>query len=119
MTRHGIGATRLSRFAFVVGVGLAVLAAACGDSVSPSTSVSAVNVSGSVPAVGTTSQLDAVARMSDGTSQDVTSTATWQSLNTDLATVSSTGMVTALASGTVVVQATFGGSVGSLSLTIQ
>lgn len=117
MTRHGIGATR--RFAFVIGVGLAVLAAACGDSVSPSTSVSAVNVSGSVPAVGTTSQLDAVARMSDGTSQDVTSTAIWQSSNTDLATVSSTGIVTALASGTVVVQATFGGSVGSLSLTIQ
>ena len=117
MTRHRTKATLLSRCALVIGVSAAVFAAACGNSTSPST-VSAVSVSGPAPAVGTTSQLDAVAMLSDGTSQDVTSSATWQSLNTERATVSSTGTVTALSSGDVVVQASYQGTVGSLSLTI-
>jgi Domain of unknown function (DUF3869)/Bacterial Ig-like domain (group 2) len=48
----------------------------------------------------------------------VTSLATWQSSSNELATVSSAGVLTALASGTVVVQATYSGMTGATTVTI-
>ena len=56
--------------------------------------------------------------MSDGSTQDVTSTATWKSLNPSVASVSA-GAVSALAQGTSVVTATSGSASGSASVTVS
>ena len=76
------------------------------SSTSPST-VTSVTVSGSAPTVGSTAQLTATATLSDGTRQDVTSGATWESSDPTEAIVSSTGLVTAFAAGTVNITATY------------
>ena len=91
---------------------LALFAAACGSSTSPST-VSTVGITGSPPAVGATSQFSAIATLSDGTTLDVTNVSTWMSSNTAEAVVSSTGLVTGVTAGTVTVQATYQSVTGS------
>ena len=97
---------------------LTMFAAACGSSTSPST-VSSVAVTGAVPAVGAQSQMVATATLSTGTTQDVTSSATWQSSNTAVATVTSSGLVTGVAAGAVQITATYQSVSGVDSLTIN
>ena len=69
--------------------------------------------------MGTTTQFDAKATLSDSTTQDVTSSATWQSSDATVATVSASGVVTGVAAGTVTVTATYQNVSGSLLLTIN
>jgi uncharacterized protein YjdB len=110
------------RFQFVtslaVAIAIALGAAACGSSTTPST-VTSIAVTGTTPAIGASSQFTASAAMSDGTTQDVTSLATWQSSNTSDATVSTSGLVTGVAAGTVVVQATYQNVTGSDQITVS
>jgi trimeric autotransporter adhesin len=99
----------------------------CGSSpsnspTSPSTAtVSAVAVSGtsSLSTIGQTIQLTATATFSDGTTQNVTATATWLSSNTSVASVTSGGLVGALASGTVTVTATYQGKAGTATIPVS
>jgi hypothetical protein len=65
-------------------------------------------------APGETRQLFAMAVGGSGTSNDVTNSATWQSSNPALATVSNTGLLTASAEGSVEVSATYQNVRGSL-----
>jgi hypothetical protein len=91
-----------------------LLAAACSkDSPNaPSKStpqVTGVSIDGSTTlAEGATSQLNAVASQSDGTTQTVTTRATWTTSDPTVATVSATGLLTALRAGTADIAATFG-----------
>src|SRR5262245_39872667 len=62
-------------------------------------------------------QLTATARLANGASQDVTSSAVWTSSNTAIATVSA-GLVTAVGSGEIDVHATYQGATGSMHLLI-
>jgi len=71
------------------------------------TVASSLSVNGTAPVVGGTSQFKATATMADGSTQDVTSQATWQSSDTAVATVSSAGVVTGVASGSVTVNAVY------------
>ena len=89
--------------AFVV----AVFAAACSSSPTSSTTVASIAITGSAPAVGSTSQLTATATMSNGTTQDVTSSATWVSGDATIATVSGAGVVTGVSAGSTTVTATY------------
>lgn len=86
---------------------VALLAAACGNSATSSTTVSSLNVTGTAPAVGASAQFNAVATMADGSTQDVTSQAAWSTSNAGVATVSSTGLVTGVATGSATVAATY------------
>ena len=96
------------RFASIFSVlGFAVLAAACGSSPTSSSTVSSIAIAGSAPIVGSAAQFTATATLSDGTTQDVTSAATWQSSDATIATVSSTGLVTGVAAGNTIVTATY------------
>jgi hypothetical protein len=61
--------------------------------------MSSVTVTGTVPAVGQMSQLAAKATLSNGTSQDVTTQATWSSSNTAVATVTAGGLLKVLQLG--------------------
>jgi hypothetical protein len=60
-----------------------------------------------------------MARMSDGSSRDVTTAAAWESSNTRVATVSSTGNVSVVANGELDVRATYQGVSGSMHLTVS
>src|SRR2546428_5862481 len=64
-------------------------------------------------------QLTANARLSDGTMRDVTSTAQWDSSNRALATISTTGLVSVVASGQVEFRASYQAVTGSLSLFVS
>jgi Carboxypeptidase regulatory-like domain/Bacterial Ig-like domain (group 2) len=80
--------------------------------------VTAVAVS-SVNVTATTVQLNATAKLSDGTTQDVTSIASWQSSNPSIATISTTGMLTVVDSGAVDARATYQNVTGSLRLNVS
>ena len=73
---------------------------------------------GSFFAVGQTSQLTATELLSNSTTQDVTNTATWQSSSPRVATVSSTGFVTAVAVGATIITANNQGTLGSLVVSV-
>ena len=63
-------------------------------------------------------QLTATARMSDGSTRDVTSSAAWESSNPGIAAVSSTGMVTVVGNGELDVRATYQNVMGSMHLSV-
>ncbi|MDC0714180.1 kelch repeat-containing protein [Stigmatella sp. ncwal1] len=69
--------------------------------------------------VGITQQFTAQGSYSDGSTVDVTSSATWTTSDTAIATVSSTGLGTGVAAGgPVTITATLGGVSGTAQLTI-
>lgn len=81
----------------------------------------AIDVSPAAPSVagGTSVQLTATGRYSDGTAQDLTSQVTWQSSSTGVATVNAAnGLVTAVAAGAATVSATMGVVTGSTTVTV-
>jgi hypothetical protein len=88
----------------------------------PAVAAITVGTAGNIPAVlapGTTLQLWATAASADGASTDITNTALWRSSNPELATVSSAGLLSAAAEGTVNISATHQGVGGSLQLDIK
>jgi hypothetical protein len=114
--------------ALILVFGGCMLLSSCGGS-SPnetapsplSPTVSSVVVSGSttLTSIGQTVQLTATAMLSDGSIQSVTSTAAWQSSNASVATVSPSGLVTAVASGAVTITATLQAKSGTASVGIS
>jgi uncharacterized protein YjdB len=71
----------------------------------------------SIP-LGATEQLTAVVQFVDNTTQDVSTVATWTSLNTEVATVDATGKVTAKKVGTSTITAKFGDVMGTALVTV-
>jgi hypothetical protein len=63
--------------------------------------------------------MTATASLSNGLSEDRTSSATWQSSNTSVATVSASGLVTAQVEGEATISATVGGVRGSRAVTVK
>jgi uncharacterized protein YjdB len=78
----------------------------------------AVTPTGVSFAVGATEQFTATATYSDGSTANITSTATWSTGNTSVATISSSGLATAVASGTSSVMAAESGVTGSVVASI-
>ena len=85
---------------------------------SPVISISVTPASASV-SVGGSVQLTATANYQNGTSGNVTSSATWSSSNTSVASVNSNGLVVAVGQGTATVTGLFEGFSGSSSLTVS
>lgn len=102
---------------------LSAAAIACSSSTpAPTTpgtpTITALMINGGAPVVvGQSLQLTATAMRSDGSSQDVTGAATWQSSNANVATVSSTGLVTAQAAGTATISAADAGKSATQTIT--
>jgi len=84
----------------------------------PPATVQSVAVNGTAPAVGATAQFTAVASMTGGTTQTVTTQAAWSSSNTAIATVNGSGVVTGVAPGEADVTATFQNVAGGLHVRI-
>ena len=80
--------------------------------------VVAVTVSGAPSASSSPFQLTATARLSDGSTQDVTRNATWESSNTQLASVF-TGYVTIRGSGDVALKATYQAVTGAVHVNVS
>lgn len=82
----------------------------------------AVTPATSSVSVGSTVVLKAYGVYSDGSKFEVTSSATWTSSDTSIATVSSTagtaGQATAVSAGSATIRASYGGLTGSASLTV-
>jgi uncharacterized protein YjdB len=83
--------------------------------------VSAITLYGTTTVTrGGTTQLTATAVLGDGSMRIVTNFAAWASLNPDIATVSASGLVTALSTaGTATITATYLGATGSVDLTVN
>ena len=64
------------------------------------------------------SQLTAMANLSSGSPQDVTSTATWSSSNGSVASVSPAGLLTALGNGNANISASYQGQAGVLGVVV-
>src|SRR5579872_594946 len=119
--------SRLDRFAALTLLSLAVgSTAACSSTTQPSNTVMpGVNITGTerLTAVGQTTQLTATATMPDGSRKDVTSIAQWSTQpcfgqgnpcgSTDVATVSPTGLVSAVGFGRATIQVKFSPPLGS------
>ena len=112
------------RTIFIRSFAFAVIAAAAGASCTgtttvPSSDVSTLSIAGSPPSVGSTSQYSAVAVLSDSTTPvDVTRSATWQTDNTTIANVSSTGLVKGVAVGSAKLTAVYQGVSASQTISI-
>jgi len=81
--------------------------------------VVAVTVTGAPSASSSPFQLTATARGSDGSSQDVTRSATWESSNAQLASVSASGYVTILGNGDVDLKAIYQGVMGAVHVHVS
>jgi uncharacterized protein YjdB len=69
-------------------------------------------------ALGTTKQYVATGTFSDGTNQDISAMATWSSSTAAVASVSASGLATALTVGTTNIVAAFNGKMGQSALTV-
>lgn len=104
---------------------LLALAAACGGggSTAPSTDTSAtvasvsLNVTSAQLGVGQTLQLSATPLSATGTV--VSGTATWTSSASNVASVSSSGLVTAASAGSATITATIGGRSGAATIVVS
>ncbi len=79
----------------------------------------AINPSNTTLSSGSTQQFSATATYSDGTTGDVTSSVSWTSSNTAVASITSGGFVTAVSTGTTTITATSGSIAGTTQLTVQ
>ncbi|TMD84018.1 MAG: hypothetical protein E6I78_11385, partial [Chloroflexi bacterium] len=79
-----------------------------------------VTVGPANPAVakGTTQSFTATGGYSDGSTQDLTSSATWASSNQAVATITATGLASGVAQGSSQISATSGGVTGATTLTV-
>lgn len=68
---------------------------------------------------GDSQQFAATAKFANGSTANVTSTATWHSSNMSVASVDSSGLATAVAAGAVTISATVSGVSGSTPLTVS
>jgi hypothetical protein len=120
---------RRALFALMLAMGLSAGMAACGgddnttpdNPIGPSPTVTGVTVTGAATlnVAGATAQFTASVTLSDGTSEDRTRTAAWQSSNAAVATVSSEGLVKAVAGGTASITAAVGEMKGSRTVTVS
>jgi len=87
----------------------------------PSVTMTTFNVTpGTINMVaGTSAQLTATATMSDGSTSDITNTASYSSSNTYVATVSPTGLITCLAQGTATITVTDSGLTANVPVTVN
>ena len=84
----------------------------------PAATVSSVAVTGVAPGVGATAQFSATATFSDGTTQVVTTQASWASSNTAVASTNSSGVVSGLAPGEADITATYQNASGKTHVAV-
>ena len=86
----------------------------------PSPSIQSIQVTPSGPSItlGENQQFTATAHYSNGSSKDITGSATWASSNASVGTISGSGLATSRATGSATISATFSGVTGTATLTV-
>lgn len=109
----------MSRVASLIAL-LACVAACDSPSPTPDALVLTIGGAGSTTLVNRnqTAQLVATAELSNGTTQDVTATATYTTSNGAVASVSGGGLITALTNGGATITGTFEGRSGTFGVTV-
>jgi hypothetical protein len=92
-----------------------------GSSVPTTSSLSSVTVAPDPASVvaGSVLQLTATGHYTDGSTKDISTSATWTSSNAGVATVTSTGLTTGVSPGSASISAAFGGTSGGVTLTVE
>jgi hypothetical protein len=111
---------------FLAAVGLVVLAACGGggggggSGPPPPPTLTSIAVAPAAPAIplGGTQQFTATGSYSDGSTQNLTTTATWSSSNTAVATIAAGGLATSAGAGSATISAASGTVTGSTTLTV-
>jgi hypothetical protein len=78
-----------------------------------------VTAANQIIASGATQQFTALGTYSDSTTKNITSTVSWASSNTEIATINNAGLATAITVGATTVTATSGSVTGNTKLTIS
>ena len=88
--------------------------------VTPAPTLVSIAVTPTSPTImaGNQQQFTAMGAYSDGSHQDLTSTATWTSTNTGVATISNTGLATGVSAGSATIRAASGSINGTTGLTV-
>ncbi|HTG81696.1 MAG TPA: Ig-like domain-containing protein, partial [Geobacteraceae bacterium] len=103
----------MSRYRFLmIALLMAISLAGCGGGTTPVTLVS-LTITPANPSIapGTSLQFRVAGTFSDGSAQDMTTSAAWSSSNSGVATITTGGLATAVTAGTTTITA----SVGTLS----
>jgi len=113
----------MRRFVSLIALAALVVTVACSTSTqhTPMSSVLAkIELTAPNPniVVGQAEQITATGFFSDGSGRDITSSVSWASSQTSVATVNSSGTLTAVASGQTSITATMQGFTGSVSVTV-
>ena len=106
-------------FLLIVG---ALLATACGKFFPSATSLVAISISPSNSTLtlsSKTQQFTATGTFGDSSSKDITSSVTWSSSSTNVATINSSGVATAGSTGTTTITASESGITGTTTLTVS
>lgn len=121
-------AVNTSGVATAIGAGSVTLSASSGAATGSTTvtvetsplssiAISPINPSVSLAST-TTQQFTATATFTDGSTRDVSSSVTWSSSNTTIATINSTGLATLIKAGTTTIKATSGAITQQTTLTV-
>jgi len=114
----------VQRFRFIFPLALVLLvliaAAGCGQFFPSGNTITALQVApaNATVAPGVTQQYSATATYGDNTTGDVTSSVTWSTSPTNIATVNSTGLVTGVSLGVATVKAQSGSVIASTGVTV-
>ena len=83
------------------------------------TTVLSLTIGGSATVnVGAATQITVTARLSDGSTLDVTNLTSYVSTNTTIATISPTGLLTGVAAGNSAISVTYGGTAANLAVAV-
>jgi trimeric autotransporter adhesin len=99
-----------------------LLSAACGKFFPSATSLVAISISpnnSTLTLSSKTQQFSATGTFGDSSSKDITSSVTWSSSSTNVATISSSGLATAGSTGSTTITASESGITGTTNLTVS
>jgi len=106
--------------AISLALALLITVAGCGQFFPSASTITALQIAPSSAVVqpGVTQQFSATATYGNNTTGDVTSQVTWSSNLTTVATINSSGLLTAVALGTATIKAQSGGVIASTPVTV-
>jgi len=120
MKRSRLASAKAHRWTLVLLLLAAAFAVSCGKFFPDANSLVGIAVTPSNASLQLTKtqQFTAIGSFGDGTSRDVSSSVTWSSSSSGVASINNTGLATALQTGTTTISASQSGQTGSTTLTV-